>query len=282
MNKIKRIAAFTLVLVLSGFFFLIPGSSNPVHAQAASEQSYRKYKTMARGGTPGETITERIDWHRREVVTNRINPGIPGYMSSYNCGVTAGGLVVAWYHHLPHINLIPNHNPGFWFNGVFRWANSTAAVHNMFSNLHTRMGGLGPQGVTIPQFITGLGSYVLSQNHTMSLDSVRANNNELRPSFKTAIANGQPVSLFLYGFNVMGMSGLRSFDGHDTVFFVQYSGAHVMLAYGYHIISYFDENNVMFRQDTYLFVNTGFGGTGDLMRINSHATLDEALVTHIS
>ena len=144
------------------------------------------------------------------------------------------------------------------------------------------MGGGGSAGVTMYEWLGGMGSYVTNQGLSMYTDTARAGNNALSSKFKDAIEEGHPVTLFLDGFNVMDMSGLQQHNGYHTVQFTEYAGRHIMVAYGYLEINY-ELANGDERTDMYVYVHTGFSGTAlNFIRINSHCTLDWAFITEIS
>lgn len=242
---------------------------------------YKQY-LLTRGGTVAGTVNETIQYSRRESETKIMNPALPGYSTNYTCGVTAGGVTIAYLDRV-YINLIPNFTPGTQVGSAYIWAaSSSSALQTMFTTLYTNMGS-SMGGVTTIQYMAGLTSYVVGQGYTMTFDTGRGGNNAINAAFKTAIDSGWPVTLFLDGFNIVGNAGLQVYSaaGYDIVNFTEYGGAHVMTAYGYDIVSYFNSSNVMFRQDTYLNVNDGYGSISRI-RINTNCTLDAAYITKVS
>jgi hypothetical protein len=201
---------------------------------------------------------------------------LPHYASGMHCGVTGGGHVIAYYN-IANTNLIPGHLAGAWWNGSWVWNQQTQAIVNMFSALHASMGG--GNGVTFHQYMGGIGNFTVAQGYSMAFDTHRAGSNSLLPSFFTTIQNGKPISLFFDGYNT---SSEINVHGADQIAITQYTGTHIMIAFGYRVISYFDSNNVMFRQDTYLHVSSGLSAGNTTMRINSHCNLHHAISTHIN
>jgi hypothetical protein len=152
-------------------------------------------------------------------------------------------------------------------------------INPMFAEMNTTMGGGGANGVTMWQYLLGMSSYASNNGgYTMFIDTVRENNNAVDDDFKMYIQMHRPVALFLNGYNI-STTGLRHHGTHDFVDLTEYAGGHIMVAYGYQEVFYYDANGVMFRTDMYARVHTGssIGWT----RINTHSTLDAAWVTHL-
>jgi len=283
----KKVTSFVLAIMFAlGFslaFVLNPSNEfipeNEPLFKTTLEVQETSQGISVRGGNIVRPVHEIIRFHRREIQHFAMAPNMPIHMSGYHCGATAGGSKIAFYQRI-HRELIPGHNPGMQIGHIWAWSGSSPQVRAMFSDLQFRMGA--DIGVTIQQYYLGIASYVVSRGLSMTLGNVTGPNNTLAPSFFTTIRNGRPVSLFLNGFNVMSNAGFDLRDDFDSISFVEYAGRHVMVAYGYRIFSYFDENDVMFRQDIYLNVHTATVGMGrGFIRISSHSRLESALVTHI-
>ena len=273
-----------LVFVLSSTMFMGAGFAAG-QEEIEQETRYLSYQPITPfGGNLIGGVSERIDYHRRESITNRTNPPAPSYATNYTCGVTAGSVIIA-YHNRTMPNLIPGHNAGIMLpNGAFLWApGSSPGLLNTYTAIFNAMGGcMG--GVTMLQWMGGMSSFIGQRGHSVIFGAAHTGPNSLNQTyFRNQIANGRPVALFLNGFNIMGGGGLQVFSeqGFDLVTFGAYAGAHIMVAYGYNIVSYFDANDVMFRQDVYLNVNTGLGPNA-FIRINTHAHMDWAMSLVIS
>jgi len=279
MKKLSH-AVLALVFALGTLMFISTSPTNEVSAEFDERVFMSSDNMEARGGDPVTYFTERIDFHRREFSTFSLNPTIPAHLSLYHCGVTGAAAKISWYH-VQHPSLKPGHNPGMHFGNQFFWGPPSPVTRAMHSELNVRMGG--GAGVTIDQYIMGIGGFLRSRDFRVSVGQVRAGNNSVSPSFFTSMHNGIPVALFLDGFNLLSPTSIQSNNGFDIVSLVEHRGLHIMAAYGYLTLSYFNANNVMFRQDVYLHVNTGFAGMPrGLIRISSHSTLVSAITTHIS
>jgi len=257
---------------------LMPTTMNPTRINASVDEETRYKDFVAFGGTPVQNIIEHIQYSRREIVMNTIFPGLPNY-SGINCGVTGAGNKIAFYN-IQFPELIPGHNPGFQLGANWFWSPTTPQIRAMMDELDVRMGGRGPGGVTFWEYVAGFANFTVSRGVTPTLDTVRAGNNAVLPSFFTAIANGVPVSLFLNGYNTTNGPSIHS-TGHDIRVLTRHSGGHIMIAFGYQRVYYFDHNDNLFRQDLYLRVSSGFGTT-TWTRINTHSILDHAITLHMT
>lgn len=273
-------------LVIAAMFCLstVSFAITPIAANA-SMQANTENRYLVRGGSPVGIVSERIDYTTRKVTTDVLFPQTPSYVSGYSCGVTGGGTVVAWYNSQVG-GLIPGlASPGIKYGSTWFWAGQNSAINDMFDNLEDYMGNNGSNGVTTLEYVAGLGYYMYTVGgKTMSVSTVRAGNNSLTSDFYSAMKNGKPVTLFLNGFNLMDFSALGNYTNYDTIYLTEYEGLHVMVAYGYLTLSYYDSssNTIPFREDTYLYVaSCGFIGNAWL-RINSNCTLDAAYTTHVS
>lgn len=282
MKKIG-IIALTLVFGLTSTV-LLGGRAVNIIAEATSDDAVYKFNPIqARGGIEIGNGSERIDFHRRESIRHVISPELPPHISNYHCGTTGGGIVVAFNQkRLP--NLLPGHNPGMQIGNRFIWApGASQAIRTMQTELFELMGS-SMDGVSINQYIWGLDSFASSRAHSLNATTVASNSAGISQAFRNAIHNGQLVSIFMRGFNIIGRNSLQSFpqQGHDRVEFVMFSENHIMIVFGYYIVSYFDANNRMFRQDTYLYVNDGLLSSGNARtRVNSQNLLYRAIITDI-
>jgi len=276
----KRISTFTLTIVFAlcnMVMVLAPARSHISQVNAYSGQETLYKDIVPFGGTPILTIFEHIHYTRREVVQNVIWPNVPNYFG-VNCGVTGAGNKIAFYNR-QFPQLIPGHNPGFQFGNNWFWTPTTPQITAMMDELNVRMGGRGRDGVTFVEYFTGYAQFVHFRGLTTSFAMHRAADNAVLPSFFDAIANGVPVSMFFSGYNLTGGIPVHA-TGHDVIALTQHSGNHIMIAFGYQRVYYFDAYDNMFRQDLYVRVSDGFGSTG-WARINTHSTLNNAITLNI-
>jgi len=267
-----------LVFGLSCTVMLAAGGIATAKAYASEDQPL--FKMNARGGMEIETISERIHFARRESVRHVLTPALPPYTSDYSCGPTGGANIVAYFNRI-HPNLIPGHRAGMQIGNTFIWASGDSpGIHNMQTELFHLMGG-NRDGVTENQYMWGLERFARDRRFFKTLIDYFHGMNQMQ-SIRYAFHNNMLVSLFMKDFNIFFNHGLTSFPerGYDSASFSLYAGNHIMIAYGYEIVSYFNANNVMFRQDTYLYVNTGLDHPLQRTRINTHGTLHRSVVSN--
>ena len=204
---------------------------------------------------------------------------LPQYISSYTCGISAGGEIFGFYDRL-YEELIPNHQ-GIIFRGKYLYGTQGSAVSKMYDELYVMMNATS-DGVTIPGFISGVKAYASSKGRTASLDSAMKNNKLDSTQYKSAFKSDKLLSLFVDGFNIIVPGDIEEYDTYDYVTIYRNAGAHVMIAYGYKEISYFNEQNQCFRTDSYLYVNSGLSQPAfGLVRLNSHCTVDDGYITEV-
>jgi len=270
-----------LMLVLAGTVGIAAPAMRIQKVYAAENKT--RYKEE--GGTYLGLFTETINYSYKEESFFIHKPGLPGYSSSLGCGIIAGTNIVSWYNRT-YSGLIPGHTAGQYFWGNWMWATSNSYIAGVNSQLSSDMNAVN-KGVTISGYLGGLNTYVTNKGRTFESVNMMGTGglgNVLDQDYKEAIEDdGKLMTIFLDGFNIMSLGGVKSYEsqGYDTVAMEEYTGAHIMVAYGFYEISYFSAPNTMFRQDIYLIVHTGFGGLLGMTRITANCTLDDAYITHI-
>lgn len=243
-------------------------------------QNLNFLSSYARGGSKIQTIQERIDYSVRDVDSYSLNPTVPGYDSGISCGPTAGGVAIAWYNKtLP--NLIPGlGSPGTIFLNQWIWTtNGTPAIMSMFNQLAVDMDA-NSEGVTKQGYLDGLEIYVERCGYTFEYENTMGSNGMLNDKYKAALQNGKLLSIFMNGFNIS--NGLGVYSGYDTINMDEYSGMHIMTAYGYYEVEYMNAEGIIFRKDTYLLANSGLSGQLKWVRLNNYATILDCYIISIS
>lgn len=268
--------------MLAGTVGIAVPSGNAVYAFAAENKS----RYFERGGEFLGLFSETINYASKQESMFVQNPGLPGYGSSLGCGIVAGGNIVAWYNK-QYPQLIPGHTAGQYFWGNWMWSSANAYTSAMNTQLAADMGAVN-NGVTINGYLGGLNTYATGKGRSFTSANMMAGGgigNVLNLGYKSALENGQLMTIFLDTFNVLDTTSVDSFEnqGYDIVSMEEYSGAHIMAVYGYREISYLNAQHQVFRQDIYLFVHTGFGGTLGMTRITNfhYGMIDAAYTTHV-
>lgn len=204
---------------------------------------------------------EQIEFSTKTDDIIYINESFPEYYntnSSLNnaCANVAGSIIIGYYDR--YYDLIPNCLVGAVRGGnyfYFPMIVNTSAVQNVINILYEKMDtNVINIGTTQEQYKAGLINYVDSRNRVVDFESVLTGNSLDMEKLDEAITNQRPVSLFLSGYNLCDIS--ESATEYSIDKYVS-SGNHIMIAYGYRIIRYFDDAGNNFRTDIFLLVSSG-------------------------
>lgn len=278
----KKVFCFILTMVVLSYGTAFTINQPVKSGQAISNKIYASNNpdVSFKGGTNIETIEETINYAYK-IEDEYFNPyKVPGYLSQYTCGISAGGVAIGYYDKT-YDELIPNHT-GKIFLGKYLWAPQGTAVDSMYDNLYTKMNATS-EGVTIDGYLGGVSSYVSSRGRSVLFTKSMASIGQLNSSqYKTALQNDKLLSIFIDGFSIIDYDLLRTYDGYDVITTDISRGAHIMVAFGYLDISYYNSSNQCFRKDSYIHVNTGFSTPAlALVKLNQHCVIDDCYVTEI-
>lgn len=168
------------------------------------------------------------------------------------CGAIAGAEIVAFYdRYFPE--LIPDWTPYFNSNLNYRWQDDVvipALIHELYTLMRTNVDDVG---VSRTDFLNGLTSYVTGKGYQINYQSVKSGNSLNYQQCKNAIDNNKVIVLFV---NPTTVYTLTEANGYDALAPKNITGAHIMLAFGYLQIKYYNANG-LFRTDTSLCIATG-------------------------
>ena len=275
-SNLKKCFCSTLAgLVVCGAFCI------PTHAAKAdesnSENRYYDGPSISYAGDLDETIT----FSRKEEENVELPNAVPTYYSSdlaNACGPIAGANIVGYYDKY-YEDLIPNYTAYYTANGRYRRPDTTyvpALMQSLYTLMQTNVVDVG---VSVTECLTGLQSYVVSKNRNITYTDIKTSTFNAT-ACKNAFANMQPVLLFCSSASLYYMAPSET---QDEVLYVLTSGTHIVVAYGYRTIRYYDANNINFRTDHYLKVSTGWmtHGTG-LLKLNDIGWMDDAYIVNIT
>ncbi len=261
----------------SAYFAAMPANA------AASEKRVYATDIMPMGGEIHETVTERIDYTYREESGYYENPyRVPAYFASglnNSCAITAGGAVIGHFDRL-YEELIPNHT-GMMFMGKYVYGAQDDAVDAMHRELYTRM-GTEAGGTSVEGYVNGMKSYVSSKNRTASVTKAYGSSLNMSACMD-ALESGKLLTLFINGFAIVSFGRLEEHDGYDEIANIKVVGRHTVTAYGYRIIRYYDSENRLIREDSYLHVHTGFTSAGlGYIRLSAYTVVEDAYIIDIT
>lgn len=128
-------------------------------------------------------------------------------------------------------------------------------------------------GSTQTQYKNGLSAYVNSKGLSVSYSSVLTNKRLDLDKVIVQLKNGNPISLFMSGYNFTKLSDNGSVVIWDKYL---YDDNHIAVAYGYDKVSYFNSNGSLIRTEVYLKVSTGIYGVDGVYIVNKYGNLNDA------
>lgn len=245
----KKLLYFVLVLVLFTSVFVF-GAWSPV-AQAQTEIRYADAPIVS------TVASTQIYYTSRDIVEERDTAGgapIYDYTEGFTnaCGPLAGTAIVAFYDKY-YSNLIPGWDSYYPATGKYRPQVSTytsPVLSELYTLMQTNVKG---DGVSESEFKTGLQTYITNRGYSANYTSAKSGGSLNYNACKAAIDSNKIIVLFTTPGVVYD---LGEFSDHDTLTESSFTGNHIMYAYGYLQIKYYNSSG-LFRTETFLKVSTG-------------------------
>ena len=201
----------------------------------------------------------------------------PGDMTN-GCGAVAGAGIISYYDKY-YPDMIPNWNSYYPASGVYRLQDSEHIVPIMWELYDLMRTNVDDVGVSEQEFISGLKTFINNQGYSVNMQNVVSGSNFDYATCKNAIDNNKVVALLAHAGDIYSMAEMSTYD---IIASTTIAGSHIMVAYGYHNIKYYDKSGNLFRNDIYLDVATGFDASQTaLYKINPH-NLSAAYIVNIS
>lgn len=194
------------------------------------------------------------------------------------CGAVAGAGIIAYYDkYFP--DLIPDWNSYYPASGVYRLQDS-AHIEPMMWDLYYLMDtNVAGEGVSEQEFLNGLKTYIENRSFNVNMQNVVSGSNFDYSTYKNAIDNNKVVALLAHAGDIYSVSEHSNYDNITTAYI---AGSHIMVAYGYYDVKYYNANGILFRNDVYLIVATGLASSKNAYyKINPH-NLTSAYIVNIS
>ena len=277
--------SLSLFLTLTLFFscsLCLVNLSAPA-AFAESEKLYSE-SIVPYGGIIDREVTDTVYYSRKDESETYVNPAkLPEYIAydmENACAVTAGGAIIGHYDRL-YEELIPDHTT-FEFLGQWVYGSQDEAVDEMHRELYRRM-STTENGTSVEGYKSGMNSYVRGKGRNIVITGVYGNSKLTKPAYMNALQSGKLLTVFLDGFALISNSSIETHNGYDVICNTLVTGAHVVAAYGYKNIKYYDSNGNLIQQDDYLYVHSGFSTAGlSMIRLTKYITVDDAYIIAIS
>lgn len=269
-TKIFTVTAFLLVLIT----VCCAGTSVNAYASSA-EVRYSDAPLLS----PYSSIV--INYTRREITAENYTDGNCPYYYPVSgltnaCGAVAGSEVVAFYDkYFPE--LIPDWVSYYPASGKYRVQDFTyvpSVMREMYTLMRTNVEDVG---VSRTECLDGLRSYINGRGRQVSYQSVTSGSSINFEQCKNAIDNNKVILLFTLPTTVYAMSEANN---SDSFFETNIAGAHIMVAFGYLQIKYYN-NGGLFRTDTFLQVAMGQPGYTEKMYKIDSATTEAAYIVNI-
>ena len=210
----------------------------------------------------------------------RMAPSVPCNTSSpYNssCACIAGGNIISYFDRYC-TELIPNYEPGYEYLGYYFYNGATTEAKAIIPQLYSDMGTTESNGTTVAGFLSGMTKYAKRAGYTFSYSSCMSSGKFNYTTAKNKMKSGQPVALFLSGYNI-GM--IASYENYDSITYVLSDTNHAMVGFGYQDITYTYESG---EQETveYIYVASGYHARQiGYFNINYNTKIDNAYAVSI-
>ena len=272
-------------VLLACAFMLLCGSLIPaltVSASAEETSSKRYYDDYSISTYAVDSVTVNYSNKTTDIVTTTNEA--PDYYAnpdlSNSCGPTAGGIVVGFYDKYFE-NLIPNYTAYYTANGRYRVKDKVyipAVMQELYTLMRTNVDDVG---VSEAECKNGLKTYVEQKGYNLSYSSIKNSWGSFQLSAaKSAIDNNKPILLFC---DQVGLIVVSLGDHYDKIVTMGVQNKHVMVAYGYCTMKYYNGLNENFRTDTYLMVSTGLlTQSTAFVQVNTTSWLDNGYAVTIN
>lgn len=227
--------------------------------------------------------TETIDYARREITEDGILRDLPNYYGTIgetSCANTAGAVLIGYYDRFFE-NLIPDYQVYRTLGSLLIYKSNSIQIENLKIELHTLMStDSGNAGTTFAQFQDGMNKYVTQHGYSYRTTNLMSWGNLKIDSYKQSVQGGKPVALFLSGFSMLNKH--ETGEGKDTITSGYCALTHVEIGCGYKIYTYYNANNTVIAERTYLKVASGLGEYGiGYLNLNGAGNLDRAISVEI-
>lgn len=235
------------------------------------------------GGVTGTSFGEVINYDHKTKEEYQIPSKVPDYCSvpgGCGCANIAGAIVVGYYDRMCE-NLLPNYKSYSSLGSYIFYKDSSTTIENLINTLYTLMGtDVAQAGTTFSGYQSGMAQYATNYGgYTYSSSSVKTLGAFDMSKFATSVQSGKPVALFLPAYTFVGIG---EYDNYDDIGGTYYTTAHVAIAFGYRIETYYDADNVVIATRRYLRVASGFTTTGITYLNLDNSTMNEAIASLIA
>lgn len=289
----KKVCCWVMFLVMvsigsfSGVFAYASAPQSQIQPQVAVTYSYSGDETttypdnaVLRGGSLPYADQETIKYANKTEEEFFIKNGLPSYSysstSDFTCAVQAGGHIIGFFDK-DYDQVIANFSAGRTIRDQFIWSKKNSIVDAALDELYVRMEtNVHGNGTTAPGFRNGLQSYMSVRGYNTTYNTV-VNSGYINDSlYRQELSLGKPVVLFLSAYNFLPISSFTQDSNTDLLNYNIYSGNHIVVAYGYKTVSYFDAANNLIKRYSFVRVASGFVNSPFVyLKLNDRTNIDE-------
>lgn len=279
-NIFTAIITTMFVLSISSIFAMAIPEYNQEELQITNTTTYSDDALYSETATQN-TVTDAFSYSRKEVVSYKINNSFPNYhntnaLLTNTCANVAGANVIGYYDRY-YEELIPNCAAG-----ILRGTNYSYYPMNTFKEkkqavidwLYAAMKtNTIDDGTTEDDCLEGLAEYVQEKGRSITYSSVMTGAELNFDEFETELKEGKPIMFFLSGYNYVSVND----SGNSvTITINEYTGNHIVVAYGYQKIDYYNANNSLIESNIYIFISTGIESTSGFYLLNYGGNINSA------
>ncbi|MCH5159481.1 MAG: hypothetical protein J1F66_01355 [Clostridiales bacterium] len=269
MKKLIYVVLVLLLLVSVSVF----GAWAPI-AQAETELRYADAPIVS------TLASTQIYYTSRVIDEGETAGGAPlyNYSAGYAnaCGPIAGTAIVAFYDKY-YPELIPDWESYYPATGKYRLqvtTYTTPVLSELYTLMQTNVKG---DGVSESEFKTGLQTYITNRGYSVSYTNVKSGSSLNYSACKAAIDSNKVIALFIKPGIVYD---IWEYSDHDTFVENTIAGNHIMYAYGYFQLKYYDSTG-LFRTETFLEVSVGQPATTFAYYKVDSSNLEAAYVVNV-
>ena len=213
---------------------------------------------------------------------------LPKYMDQTelkNTCAPIGGTIAMGYFDLTYDEVIPSFKSGVVVNGKNIYKMQTESVNQVFNYLYTAMGtNTNGNGTTAEGYRKGMQQYLNSVGRKIAFTSCFNSGSVNSAQVKQAISDKKIGVMFTSKYNYITIkTDYGVFSTRDQFQRNYYGGTHVLTMYGYRQIRYFDKNDNLLLQYTFLAASTGYADSPlAYILLDSHTNVVEGYIMTVS
>lgn len=282
---IRRTALLAALIIGVVFCLCIYSDCQTAFAQCGTVPMF--FSEEYAGGTYIETQAEEIVYDHKTEEKQSLGSSFPDYFNTSSqltnsCANVAGANVIGYYDRYLE-NLISGYTPGRARGESYSYypmnvqpEKKQAVINELYALMGTNT---VESGTSYDQYKAGFDAYVAAQGYTAVHSSVMSGGNLNLNAVSGSIATGQPVVLFLSGYNITSLSGQ---SGKDTYVKMIYGGNHMVVVYEINTIRYYNAANQLVAVRTIMQVATGFNDVKGFYIVDNNGLVINAEAVVIS